>query len=89
MIRILIPVVAFPEEDQMVEPQFPFELPVTAAPGEAVLTAEMVVYYCNYASVEVCLIDEVQIEVPIITQGEAERFVLSYQVEVPEDFEAL
>ena len=71
-------------EQTIVEPAFPLELPVSLSEGEAVLTGDLVIYYCEHESVGVCLVEQVRLEVPInaVKDGE-DGLTVTYAVPEP------
>ena len=71
-------------EQTIVEPAFPLELPVSLRAGEAVLSADLVIYYCEYADVGLCLREAVRLELPLsVAEGGADTVVAAYEVTAP------
>jgi thiol-disulfide isomerase/thioredoxin len=71
-------------ELSVVEPTFPLEVEVTLAEGEHTVRADLVIYYCSYDAVELCLIEQVALELPVVVrEGGDDPFELRYAVPSP------
>lgn len=71
----------------IVEPKFPLEFTVDLKEGQTVLKGNLTIYYCEYESIGLCLIEPLQIELPLNVVSEAETSLeLEYSIPKPEDF---
>ncbi len=70
-------------EQMILEPSFPLEIPLQLEKGRATLTGELLVYYCEVEAVEICLIDEVRLEIPIDVQDLGSHYIMA-SYDVPE-----
>ncbi|MDE0528264.1 MAG: thioredoxin-like domain-containing protein [Truepera sp.] len=72
-------------EVAIVEPTFPLEVPVRISAAAEVIRGDLVIYYCSYDAVKLCLIDQVTLEVPleVVPEGGAGGEI-EYRVVVPE-----
>ncbi|UCH25717.1 MAG: redoxin domain-containing protein [Trueperaceae bacterium] len=71
-------------EQTIVKPDFPLQVSLTLQEGAAMLTGELVVYYCEYDAVGLCLIDEAKLELPITVTPEGRETVeASYAITAP------
>jgi thiol-disulfide isomerase/thioredoxin/sugar lactone lactonase YvrE len=73
----------------IVEPAFPLSLSADFSPGEAELTGDLVIYYCEAESESLCLIERVRVTAPVIVtdsagDGEENTVVVSYVIADPE-----
>ncbi len=65
-----------PDADRTeVNPQFPLQLDVVFRPGQGSLQADLAVFYCEAVRERLCLIAEMQLEVPLIVGDEGEQVV--------------
>lgn len=67
----------------VVQPSFPLEIPVRLSAGQTLLTGDLIIYYCEYASVGLCLIEQVRLELPVTVAGDAAD-ILNAHYAVPE-----
>jgi thiol-disulfide isomerase/thioredoxin len=67
------------------QPSVELTLPVSVGEGEAILTAEGPVYYCRKGSEAICLIEEVDIALPVTVDPNARpgNLVLEYTLPAP------
>jgi len=66
---------------QVSDPAVEFEIAFTAAPGQAILSATGEVYYCRQGEEAVCLIDKVDLALPItVAAGGAAVAVIDYEL---------
>jgi thiol-disulfide isomerase/thioredoxin len=71
-------------ELSVVEPSFPLEVEVTLAEGEHTVRADLVIYYCSYDAVELCLIEQVVLELPLsVRSGASDLLEMRYAVPSP------
>jgi hypothetical protein len=69
---------------RIVKPTFPVELPINAMPGEATLVGDVVLYYCEAEKESLCLVDQVQLVVPVTVTAEGQDSLeVSYAVLPP------
>jgi DNA-binding beta-propeller fold protein YncE len=69
------------------ETELPMSLPVVFQEGEAQLTVELNIYYCEQERESLCLIEMVQLEVPIeVGSGETTEVTLMHEIVAPEEF---
>lgn len=66
--------VALPREpEQNIEnPTFPLEIPLTFRPGTTSLVVDLVVYYCEAKSESVCLVKQIRFDVPVRVGGSSD-----------------
>ena len=57
-------------DQRIVEPAFPLVLPATFREGETTLVADLVIYYCEAETESLCLIEQVQLLVPVTVTGD-------------------
>ena len=80
------------EADQIiVQPEMPLQIPVELSEGETLLTGDLVVYYCEYESVGLCLIEQVSLELPVSveasgSQGLSARHIIEVPLEIQRSF---
>jgi hypothetical protein len=72
----------------IVEPLFPLSMTADFTPGEAEVTGELVIYYCEAESQSLCLIERVRVSVPVTVtdsagDGEENTVVVSYVIADP------
>lgn len=67
------------------EPSVELTLPISVGEGEAILTAEGPVYYCRKGSEAICLIEEVDIALPVTVDPNARQgdLILDYILPAP------
>ena len=70
----------------VLEPSFPLEVPITLAAGQTLLTGDLVIYYCEHASVGLCLIEQVRLELPVSIEPDAAQGLKAHY-ELPEPFD--
>jgi hypothetical protein len=71
-------------EQRIVQPELPLELPATFTAGETTLTAELVIYYCEAEAQSLCLIEQVQLVVPVTVTATGEsRLAIRHDVPTP------
>ena len=65
-------------------PELPVEVEVTVAAGADLVRAELAIYYCSYAAVQLCLIEQVVLEQPVrIEAGAPDTLDVVYVVSGP------
>jgi hypothetical protein len=70
----------------IVKPTFPLEWLISATAGEATLVGELVLYYCEAEKESLCLVDQVQLVVPVTVAAEGQDSLeVSYAVPPPPD----
>ena len=77
-----------PDDSQrsIVKPTFPLEWPISATAGETTLVGEAVLYYCEAEKERLCLVDQVQLVVPVTVAAEGQNSLeVSYAVLPPPD----
>ena len=57
---------------QEVTPDLPLEIPVTFSEGEATLTANLTIYWCEGVNYTLCFIDRHELHVPVVVSPDAE-----------------
>ena len=60
--------VQFAEADQylsIAEPSLPITVPVSLAAGEATISGDLTIYYCEAVRESLCFIDRVRVEIPV------------------------
>lgn len=57
---------------ELVGRSFPVEVEVDLRPGAGVLQGELALYYCRETDVGLCLIEQTQVEVPVVVTEDAE-----------------
>ncbi|MBD3308854.1 redoxin domain-containing protein [candidate division KSB3 bacterium] len=62
-------------KQRIVTPAFPLEVPVTLTEGETVLSGDLVIYYCTVEATKLCLIDQVQLQIPVTVTPEADSTI--------------
>ena len=72
----------------IVEPQFPLSLTANFTPGQAEVTGELVIYYCEAESESLCLIERVRLSVPVTVtdsagDGEENTVVVTHVIADP------
>lgn len=71
-------------EQTIVKPEMPLQIPVSLSEGETTLSADLVVYYCEYESVGLCLIDQVSLELPVtVSASGAGSLDVEHVIEAP------
>lgn len=79
--------ITFDEEEatqRIVEPEFPLTFPAEFNEGEAELTGDLVIYYCDDDAQSLCFIEQVQITAPFTVTGDGqETLVLSHTIPTP------
>jgi len=71
---------------RMAGPELPIIFPAELAPGEAALSGDLVIYYCEEEAQSLCLIDRVRIHQPltIVDGADAPEITISYEIPGPE-----
>ncbi len=68
----------------IVEPEFPLSFPATFNEGQAELTADLVIYYCETEAESLCFIERVRITIPIMVAAGGEgTLTVPYVIELP------
>lgn len=71
-------------EQRLVAPSFPLEIPAAFTAGETTLTADLVIYYCDEEAESLCLIEQVQLIVPVeITAGGNAELTIQHVIPEP------
>jgi thiol-disulfide isomerase/thioredoxin len=68
--------------ESIIHPSLPLTFPITFGEGQANLTGELVIYYCEQVSQALCLIERVRLVVPV-TAAAAGRNTLSITHTIP------
>jgi hypothetical protein len=70
---------------QVVAPEFPIEIAVTGLQASSgTLTVDITTYFCTAETKDLCLIDQVRLEVPVtVTAGAGSTATISYAVPAP------
>ncbi len=76
-------------DQQIVDPSFPLTIPVDFLVGDSELTGDLVIYYCESESQSLCLIERVQIQLPVtISEGESgDTLNINYVIPQPGNFQ--
>jgi thiol-disulfide isomerase/thioredoxin len=76
-------------DQRIVDPSFPLTIPVEFSAGKAELTGDLVIYYCESESQSLCLIERVQIQLPVtISEGESGNMLnINYGIPQPGNFQ--
>jgi DNA-binding beta-propeller fold protein YncE len=76
------------EEDevtfQVSDPQIELEVPASASEGQAILSAAGEIYYCREGQEAVCLIDDVDLALPLTVTGGASSDAAVIEYELPQ-----
>jgi DNA-binding beta-propeller fold protein YncE len=76
--------VAADADRSLVAPAFPIEVGAGFTAGSGVVTADLIIYYCEAEVEELCFLDRVRLELPVeVRPGGAARAVLRYAVPAP------
>jgi hypothetical protein len=79
--------ITFDDEEanqRIVEPEFPLAFPAEFREGEAELTGDLVIYYCDDEAQSLCFIEQVQLTAPFnVTRDGQETLVLSHTIPTP------
>ena len=74
-------------EQTIVEPEFPLKFTVDLKEGQTVLSGDLTIYYCEYESLGLCLIEPLQIELPLNVVADSENSLqIDYSIPKPQDF---
>ncbi len=74
-------------EQTIVEPKFPLKFTVDLKEGKTILKGDLTIYYCEYESLGLCLIEPLQVELPLNVISESENSLkIEYSIPKPEDF---
>lgn len=69
---------------RIVEPEFPLSFPAKFSEGEAELTGDLVIYYCDDEAESLCFIEQVKVTAPFTVTGDGqETLVLSHDIPTP------
>lgn len=69
---------------RIVEPEFPLSFPAEFSEGEAELTGDLVIYYCDDEAESLCFIEQVKVTAPFTVTGDGqETLVLSHDIPTP------
>ena len=67
-----------------VAPEFPIQVEATFVAGSGVIAADLTIYYCETSAVQLCLIDQVRLELPVeVRPGGEGGATLRYAVSPP------
>jgi len=69
---------------RIVEPSFPLTIPVVLSAGEADITGDLVIYYCEEETQSLCLIERVRLQIPVTVNDEGLDHELVIRHEIPE-----
>ncbi len=72
--------VSFAEDDavqSIIEPELPLVVPVTLAEGEATVTGDLTIYYCEAVQESLCFIDRVTVSIPVTVTADAATSTLT------------
>lgn len=64
-------------------PEMPLRVPVTMAEGEATLTGDLTIYYCEAVDESLCFIDQARVIVPVTVSAEGTAKITIERVIVP------
>ncbi len=75
-----------PDADRsIVAPTFPLTIPASFAEGAGTLIGDLTLYYCEDETAQICLIQQVRLQVPLRVQGSGERSLrVGYAIPVPD-----
>lgn len=65
-----------------IAPELPITIPVTFGEGQATLSGELTIYYCEAINESLCFIDRVTVNIPVTVSAEATETVLNAEREV-------
>ena len=71
-------------DQRIVEPSFPLTIPIVLSAGEADITGDLVIYYCEEETQSLCLIERVRLQIPVTVNGEGLDHELVIRHEIPE-----
>jgi sugar lactone lactonase YvrE len=70
-------------EQRIVRPEWPLELPVTFQSGEGEVSVDLTIYYCEEEKASLCLLHNVRLQVPLTVDGAGESVLgLGYTLPV-------
>lgn len=79
--------VSFNEDEankRIVQPEFPLAFPANFAEGEAELSGDLVIYYCEEEAQSLCLIERVRVTAPFtVAEGGQQDLVVSHVIPEP------
>jgi hypothetical protein len=64
-------------------PQFPLRYPAEFADGQTSVHVKATIYYCKIAQTEVCLVDEVSLEIPVKVDGDTSKKNITVDYDLP------
>jgi hypothetical protein len=68
----------------VVAPEFPIEVEVVFVSGSGLVSADLTIYYCEATATELCLVDQIRLELPVeVRPGGATTATLRYAVSPP------
>ncbi len=68
----------------VIEPLFPLTFPVRFSEGEAELTGDLIIYYCEAESQSLCFIERVRVTAPVtVAAGGQETLLINHAIELP------
>ena len=71
-------------DQRIVSPTFPLTVPASFSEGEATLTVDLVIYYCEAGAESLCFIEQVRLVVPVAVAGDGPANLrLTYDVPPP------
>lgn len=71
-------------DQRLVSPTFPLTVPASFSEGEATLTVDLVIYYCEAGAESLCFIEQVRLVVPVAVAGDGPANLrLTYDVPPP------
>jgi len=74
----------------IIEPEFPLEFDLFLKTGKTVLKGDLNVYYCDYETLGLCLLEPIQIELPLIIDDDSNgQIQIEYTIPKPKDFNSL
>jgi sugar lactone lactonase YvrE len=68
----------------IIEPGFPLSFPATFTEGQAEITADLVIYFCEAEAASLCFIERVRITIPLtITGSGSPTLIVPYTIQLP------
>jgi hypothetical protein len=63
-----------------VKPKMPLEIPLSLRTGEALVTADLMIYWCEAINETLCFVDHRQVNVPVLVEAGAAGSTMSAEV---------
>ena len=68
----------------MIEPELPVRVPITLSEGSATLHGDLTIYYCEAVDVNLCFIERVRINAPVVAgEGDSTTVMLEHTIVPP------